>query len=304
MYLEYFGLNEFPFALTPNCSFYCSLTSHQEALDVLKYSIKNGEGFIKIIGEVGTGKTLLCRKLLSIFEVDANYATAYVVNPNLDSYGLYEALANELGVETKTKKTKQNELLGILNERLLELYKQNKKVVVFIDEAQVIPFKTLESLRLLSNLETESTKLLQMVLFGQPELNQRLAKNELRQLNQRIAFSYNLRPLKRSELDEYILHRLKVAGYNSYSSLFTKKACDLLFRASRGIPRLINILCHKSLLATYGYNYKKVNFKSMLLAVKDTESAYSALKKNVYYLLLLAVLVLEIAVIFFALRIA
>ncbi len=303
MYLEYFGLNEFPFTLTPNCNFYCNLRSHQDALETVMFALKNGEGFIKIVGEVGTGKTLLCRKLLGMLENEKSYVSAYIINPNLDNQGLYEAFAKELGIKLSSKKLKQNDLLDKLNEKLLELNNDNKKVVMIIDEAQAIPLETLESLRLLSNLETESSKLLQIVLFGQPELDDHLNKNELRQLKQRITFSHNIYPLTRNELEEYIHHRLKVAGYNKYGFIFTKRARTILFKASNGIPRIINILCHKSLLAAYGYGKKNVSIKSMLLAIKDTESASSILKRYIYYIALSTVIVVEIAVLFFALRI-
>jgi len=301
MYLEYFGLTEFPFSLTPNCGFYCSLQSHEEALQTILYAIKNGEGFIKLVGEVGTGKTLLCRKLLNILETDESYITAYIMNPNLDCFGLYQSIAKDLGIAT-SHKLKQNDLLNVINDKLLDLHQNNKKVTIIIDEAQTIPPKTLESLRLLSNLETESSKLLQIVLFGQPELDNILSKNSLRQLKQRITFSCHLESLKRHELEEYIYHRLKVSGYQKYGFLFSKRSRDILFKASEGIPRIINILCHKSLLAAYGYGKKKVTFKLMLLAIKDTESAFVILKRYIYYLLLSTVIIGEVAILFFALR--
>lgn len=302
MYLEYFGLNEFPFALTPNTDFYCNLLSHQEALDVALVAIKNGEGFTKIIGEVGTGKTLLCRKLLKALEPDKKYVTAYILNPNIDCVGLYETLAKELGVTIKAKKITQNSLLKLLTDKLLDIYKEGKMVVVLIDEAQALPKDTLESLRLLSNLETESKKLLHMVLFGQPELDEHLEEDNLRQLKQRITFSYYLKPLKRHELEDYINNRLLKAGYKNYGSLFSKKICDVLFRASNGIPRLINVLCHKALLAAYGFGEKKVSTKSMVLAIKDTESTKSFLKKRNYYLIFYLTLIIEAIILIFLLR--
>lgn len=300
MYLEYFELNEFPFTLTPNTGFYCALPSYNNAINLIKLSLENGEGFIKIIGEVGTGKTLLCRKILN--ELDpTKYVTAYIANPNLDHATLYEAIIAELGIPYLPK-TKQHELLKILNNKLLELYQQNKHVVVVIDEAQVLADKLLEAIRLLSNLETESSKLLHIVLFGQPELDNRLKKVKLRQLRQRIAFSYYLTPLTQAELNDYIYHRLKAAGYK-YGSLFSKTAHKLIFKATNGTPRLVNVLCHKALLACYGYGKNKVTVKSVLLAIKDTESSLSIVGKHLIYGSVLFILIATLGIeAYYALR--
>lgn len=297
MYLEHFGLNEFPFALTPNTNFFCNLISHQEALNVALVAIQNSEGFVKIIGEVGTGKTIICRNLLNKLDSDKKFVTAYIANPNLDSSGLYQTLANEIGVNIKRKKIQTYEVLQLLTDKLLEIYKAGQRVVIIIDEAQVLPDETLEALRLLSNIETEAKKLLHIILFGQPELDERLKQPNLRQLQQRIIFSYCLRPLQRNELNDYVNYRLKVAGHNSYGSLFSNKICSLLFKASNGIPRIINILCHKSMLVAYSYGKKNVTLKSMLLAIKDTDSATSIVKRYITYSILFSLLVIEIGVI-------
>jgi MSHA biogenesis protein MshM len=269
MYLDHFKFKELPFTITPNVGFFCQLKGHQEALNTLLFSIHSGEGFVKVIGEVGTGKTLLCRKLLD--SLDAQVVTAYIPNPDLSPVELRKAVASELGVKS-TPLQDQHELHLLINDRLMKLHSEGKRVVLLIDEAQAIPPESLETLRLLTNLETEKTKLLQVVLFGQPELDARLNQPNLRQLKQRISFSYYLPVMSREDLDNYLFHRLATAGY-TYGSLFTRKAQDLLYRASRGTPRLVNIICHKALLAAYGKGEQKVTHETMRLAVKDTDAA-------------------------------
>ncbi len=266
MYLEYFKFNELPFGLTPNVGFFCQLKGHQEALNVLLFSLKNGEGFIKIIGEVGLGKTLLCRKLLN--SLGEGYVTAYIPNPDLNPLELRKAIARELGVELNSMQD-QHELLGLLNAKLLELNHAGKRIVLVIDEAQALPIESLEAVRLLTNLETEKAKLLQVVLFGQPELDRHLNNPLLRQLKQRITFSYYLPLLSPEDMDTYIFHRLAIAGYSS-GSLFSKKARKRLYKASKGVPRIINILSHKALLLAYGAGEKIVSPKMMKLAIRDT----------------------------------
>jgi MSHA biogenesis protein MshM len=301
MYLEYFELSELPFTLTPNTNFFCALEAYNSALNLVKVSLGNGEGFVKIVGEVGTGKTLLCRKLLNELDPE-QFVTAYIANPTLDHATLYEVILSELDVKLPKKSLKSHELLQLLNNTLLELYKKHKHVVVLIDEAQNLPDEMLEAVRLLSNIETESSKLLHIVLFGQPELDKRLAQRKLRQLRQRIAFSYYLKPLCKLELEDYVYFRLNAAGYK-YGTLFSDSALSLLAKASAGIPRLINILCHKSLLAAYGYNKKKVTTKSVLLAIKDTDSVWVILRKNLIKFLALASLaVLFCAELFYIIR--
>jgi MSHA biogenesis protein MshM len=288
MYLEHFKLTELPFTITPNVGFFCNLRGHQEALNTLLFSLRTGEGFIKIIGEVGSGKTLLCRKLLN--SLDKNYFTAYIPNPDLSPTELRKALAKELGLEL-TSLQDQHELLSLINNRLLALHSAGKQVVLLIDEAQALPAESLETLRLLTNLETETTKLLQVVLFGQPELDDRLNQASFRQLKQRISFSYYLPLMSREDLDSYLFHRLATAG-QSLSSLFTKKARDLLYQASNGVPRIVNILCHKALMAAYGRGEKNITTKTMRLAVKDTEIALVSHKHLLLVIALLSSLVL------------
>jgi MSHA biogenesis protein MshM len=274
MYLEYFKFKELPFTITPNIGFFCHLKGHQEALNTLLFSLRSGEGFIKIIGEVGSGKTLLCRKLLD--SLDGDFFTAYIPNPDLNPIELRRALARELGIDPRSLQD-QHELLTHINDRLLSLHADGKHIVLLIDEAQAIPPESLETLRLLTNLETETTKLLQVVLFGQPELDERLAQPGFRQLKQRISFSYYLPLMNRDDLDGYLFHRLATAGY-TFGSLFTNHARDILFKASQGVPRVVNILCHKALLVAYGRGETNVSTHAMKLAVKDTDIAYSSNK--------------------------
>ncbi|WP_417683165.1 ExeA family protein [Pseudidiomarina aquimaris] len=267
MYQAHFGLIELPFTLTPNTSFYCDLESHKAAFEVLVTALEAGEGFIKVVGEVGTGKTLLCRKLLN--ELPEKYVTAYIPNPYLTPSEMRAHIARELQVAPPEEQSEQL-LTQAIQERLVEISRDGKMAVIIVDEAQALPAETLEALRLISNLETESRKLLHIVLFGQPELDERLATREHRQLRQRITFSYKLQAMTLPEVARYISHRLHVAGYQG-SQLFSARVVGMLHRASRGVPRLINILCHKVLLLCYGEGVYQVTAKHVRLAVADTE---------------------------------
>ncbi len=269
MYQAHFGLRELPFTLTPNTSFYCDLEGHRSALQVLTTALDTGEGFIKVVGEVGTGKTLLCRKLLN--ELPDHYVTAYIPNPHVTPDELRGQIARELQVEVDDPNNQQL-LTQAIQHKLVELNKDGKVVVIVLDEAQALPSESLEALRLISNLETETRKLLHIVLFGQPELNEKLAQREHRQLRQRIAFSYNLQAMNMQELARYISHRLYVAGYKG-PPMFTARSVQLLHQASRGIPRLANVLCHKVLILCYGEGSYMVGPKQVREAVKDTEDA-------------------------------
>ncbi|MDY6891974.1 MAG: AAA family ATPase [Pseudomonadota bacterium] len=269
MYASHFGLEEAPFALTPNTRYFLRAPGHAESLELLLVALRQREGFIKVTGEVGTGKTLLCRLLLN--ELDKETSTAYLPNPNLPPETLYEAVAQELGVEVaECKNTHQT--LKALNQRLIDLALAQRPAVLVIDEAQAMPEQTIEALRLLTNLETETTRLLQVVLFGQPELDQTLSKASLRQMRQRITFQTRLAPLDKDSVGQYIRHRLARAGYNG-GELFAPSAIRVIWKASGGIPRLVNILAHKSLLAAWGAGAGQVNRRHAMQAVRDTESA-------------------------------
>ena len=269
MYLKHFGLNELPFRITPDTSFAYANQHHQEALNILLLALSEGEGFVKISGEVGTGKTLLCRRLLQSLGDD--WVTAYLPNPNLDPDTLFLAIAEELGIKDAAG-LDQFHLVRRINLALLDLARAKKRVAVCIDEAQAMPVPTLEALRLLSNLETEKRKLLHIVLFGQPELDERLRRPEIRQLLQRIAFHCRLRGVRKDEIGQYVAHRLRVAGYRG-DDLFTPAALRALHRASGGTPRLINILAHKSLLSVFGEGRLRAELRHVRLARKDTEGA-------------------------------
>ncbi|HGY0993520.1 TPA: ExeA family protein [Aeromonas salmonicida subsp. pectinolytica] len=271
MYLNHFGLLEAPFGLTPNTGFYYGLPPHEEALQVLNWALAQGEGFIKVTGEVGTGKTLLCRKLLSELGSEANpVRLAWLPNPHLTPAELRTALALELGLSVR--EGAELDLTDRIHRHLISLHQQGSRVVVLIDEAQALPDETLEAIRLFGNLETESNKLLQIVLFGQPELDARLAKPHLRQLRQRIGFSYCLRPLRFDETRAYLEHRLQISGYRG-APLFAGRAMRLLWRASRGIPRLINILAQKCLMLAYGQGARQIDSRLVRLAIRDTDDA-------------------------------
>ncbi|WP_426008771.1 ExeA family protein [Aeromonas salmonicida] len=271
MYLNHFGLQEAPFGLTPNTGFYYGLPPHEEALQVLNWALAQGEGFIKVTGEVGTGKTLLCRKLLSELGSEAHpVRLAWLPNPHLTPAELRTALALELGLSVR--EGVELDLTDRIHRHLISLHQQGSRVVVLIDEAQALPDETLEAIRLFGNLETESNKLLQIVLFGQPELDTRLAKPHLRQLRQRIGFSYCLRPLRFDETRAYLDHRLQISGYRG-APLFAGRAMRLLWRASRGIPRLINILAQKCLMLAYGQGARQIDSRLVRLAIRDTDDA-------------------------------
>jgi MSHA biogenesis protein MshM len=270
MYLYHFGLNELPFTLTPNTSYFFGLPSHNEALEVLTTALKTGEGFIKVTGEVGTGKTLLCRKLLN--EVPDHFVTAYIPNPLLSPSELRRAVAAELGVDI-SEHCDQQSFTQKIQQRLVSIHQANQSAVLIIDEAQALPVESIEALRLMTNLETESRKLLQVVLFGQPELDEKLDRTELRQLRQRITFSYTLRLMDADQIFQYVQHRLQVAGYKG-PNIFDKASCSRLMKASLGTPRIVNVLCHKCLMLAFGEGVQSVNKAHIQLATDDTEAAH------------------------------
>lgn len=288
MYLQHFGLNEFPFSITPDTSYYFASASYQDALNTVIFAVTTGEGFIKITGEVGTGKTLLCRKLMS--SLDSSYKIAYVPNPYLEPQSLLMVLAQELNISLPTNtQITQHVILNALTHALLSFARDNIKVVVCLDEVQAMPIETLEALRLLSNLETEKRKLLQVVIFGQPELEDKLNHPSIRQLKQRITFAYQLDLLSRDEMSYYINHRLTIAGYKG-SRMFSRTALYLMYHYAKGVPRLINIIAHKALLAAYGKGKYQVGIRELLASVSDTQSIESSWSKFVLKSLLFIIL--------------
>lgn len=270
MYQQYFNMSEMPFALLPDTSFFYESDSYKEALNVLLVAIRSGEGFVKVTGEVGTGKTMLCRKLLNCLD-DKNYVSVYIPNPFLSPNQLRMALADELGVDYRddiSNDITSYRLMSDITNKLMEHNNQGRKVVVCLDEVQAMPIETLEALRLFSNIETEKSKLMQTVLFGQPELDERLAQNCNRQLKQRISFSYKLEPVDRKSLTGYINHRLRIAGYHG-GELFTSKAIDKIYKNSKGVPRIVNTLCNKTLILAFGQGKNNVVCKHVTQAIND-----------------------------------
>jgi MSHA biogenesis protein MshM len=269
-YLGHFGLREPPFGITPDTTFFFPCRSTQEALNTLLITLGNGEGFIKITGEVGTGKTLLCRKFLGTLD-DSRWVSAYIPNPSLEPRTLLIALAEELGA-TVEPGVDQHRLLKSITRTLLDLARHDRRVVLCMDESQAMPLETLETLRLLTNLETEKRKLMQVVLFGQPELDRKLASASIRQLRQRISFQHDLEGLDEDEVGAYFAHRLRVAGYTGPELLRAGARGDL-YRASRGVPRLVNILAHKSMLLLYGEGGWAIEKRHVRAARLDTPAA-------------------------------
>ncbi len=269
MYQQHFTLKQLPFSLTPDTEFFYPNPAHLEALDVLRVALAGGEGFIKVTGEVGTGKTLLCRMLLN--SLDDSWRCAYVPNPILKPDALRRTIADELELPVKTRTT-QHELVKMLNDHLLMMAANGKKIVICIDEAQALSDQSFEALRLLSNIETEKDKLVHIVLFGQPELDVRLAGSSLRQLRQRIVFSYQLQPMSIDAVREYLQHRLVVAGYRG-DPIINEQAVRVVHQASSGIPRLVNIIAHKALMLAYGQGIYRIDNKLAQIAAEDTEGA-------------------------------
>ncbi len=269
MYLRHFGLREKPFSLTPNTGFFVPLASHREALETLVTALHEEEGFIQVIGEVGTGKTLLCRMLLG--ELDERFVTAYLPNPFLGPKGVYAAVARELGVAVDDD-APTHALLERIQDRVLELHLDGRRTVLVVDEAQSLPTASLEAIRLLTNLETERHRLLQVVLFGQPELEERLRTHALRQLAQRVSFTARLAPVSANDARSYLTQRLSAAG-RSGDVPFTRTAIQALHRASGGNPRIMNLLCHKAMLAAYGRGQGRVGWRHVRRAVADTDTA-------------------------------
>ena len=265
MYLRFYGFKEMPFNITPDPRFLYLSPTHQEALQHLKFGVQEKKGFIALIGEVGCGKTTICRRFLN--ELDpAHYDTALILNPRVTETQMLKAILTELG-ETKLARS-QSDLVAQMNRVLLERINRGRDIVLIIDEAQNLSFEVLEQIRLLSNLETDKQKLLQIVLMGQPELKAILAREELRQLRQRILVHYELHPLSLADMRHYIQHRLTLAG-GSGRPTFTPWALRAMHRYSKGIPRVVNNLCDKSLLAAFIMEADEVNYWHVRRAIRD-----------------------------------
>jgi type II secretory pathway predicted ATPase ExeA len=264
LYLEHFGLREPPFRITPDTDFFFSGANRGPTLDALIYAITQDEGIVKVTGEVGSGKTMLCRMLLE--RLPANVETLYLANPSLSRQEILGAIADELGIPSDGKAT--HSLTRALQDALIERYAAGKRVVMLIDEAHAMPAESLEEIRLLSNLESKAAKLLQIALFAQPELDERLAANDMRQLRERITQHFNLAPLKQDDVAGYIEFRLRAAGYHGPNP-FTGAAVKLIAERSEGLSRRINILADKALLAAYSNGRHQVDSGEIRIAAQD-----------------------------------
>ena len=265
MYEQYYGLHEKPFSLTPDTEFFYQSETHLEALNVLLVAIRSGDGFIKVTGEVGTGKTLLCRKLLDALE--SEFETIYIPNPHMNCNALLQAVVSEMGMEDASS---QENFLATINQRLINNAQQNRGTVILLDEAQSLPEESLEAIRLLSNLETGKQKLVQIVLFGQPELDAKLANSSIRQLRQRIMHSYTLQPLDKKAVRSYLQHRVSSGGYCG-PELFDESAQTLLFKLSQGVPRIINVLCNKAMMMSYAKGDFYIGSQHITAAAADSQ---------------------------------
>ncbi len=266
MYQDFYGLTEAPFDITPNPRFLFYSAKHREAFNHLLYGIRERKGFVQLTGEVGAGKTTLCRAAME--QLDQHYTTALILNPVMSAEELMRAIGFEYGLPVSglDKLT----TLAVINNFLLHQVEQGKDTVLIIDEAQDLTDELLEQVRLLSNLETDNRKLLQIVLMGQPELRDRLNNPKLRQLRQRITVRFHLPPLSTEEMGQYIRHRLKTSGANGLP-YFTKPALWRVQRYSGGIPRLINAVCDKALLAGFVRQTGKINFGIVGQAIRELE---------------------------------
>ena len=268
MYTAFFGLREKPFVLSPNPRYLFLSAAHREALAHLIYGVEQGEGFITITGEVGTGKTTLCRALLD--RLGAETEIAYLFNPSRTGLELLQSISMEFSLPA-TGLTRR-ELLEQLNRFLLEKKRENRRVLLIVDEAQTLSSTTLEQIRLLSNLETASSKLIQILLLGQPELDTKLDSTGLRQLRQRISVRWTLKPMSAKETAAYVRHRLRVAA-GGRRELFDDGALREIYRRTRGVPRLVNVLCDRSLLAAYGNGVPTVDAAQVRGAAREIPDA-------------------------------
>ena len=271
MYLEFYGLTLPPFDITPNPRFLFLTDKHREALNHLLYGIRERKGYVQLTGEVGAGKTTVCRAMLR--QLDGHFATALIVNPVLNANELMRAIATEFGLDVKDMD--RHGTVAAINKFLVQQVEQCGDAVLIIDEAQNLTEELLEQMRLLSNLEMENRKLLQIVLLGQPELRDRLNSPRLRQLRQRITVRYHLRPLTRFEVTQYVQHRLELAGAKGVP-YFTRPAFWRVYSYSRGIPRLVNGVCDKALLAGYVEHSDRITYRLVGRAIRELEGHIQA----------------------------
>lgn len=276
MYHSHFGLNQSPFSITPNPAFFYSGSKRGDILDALIYAVTHGEGIIKVTGEVGSGKTMLCRMLEGL--MPSHVEVIYLVNPTLSREEVMFTIAGELAIPTEGKRP--DEVIRLLHQDLISKHINGKQVVLLVEEAQAMPLETLEEIRLFSNLETAHHKLLQIVLFGQPELDVSLNLPSMRQLKERITHSFIVPPMTPSLIPEFLMFRMRAAGYHG-PNVFTKGAIKRLAKVSEGIVRRINILADKSLLAAFADNTHAVEAKHVNAAIRDSE--FSSNKTDIAY---------------------
>ena len=266
MYLDHYGLREAPFRITPHTEFFFAGANRGATLEALIYAITHDEGIVKVSGEVGSGKTMLCRMLLE--KLPDTVETVYLANPSLSRHEILHAIADELKTPLSGKRA--NQLLRALQDQLLAIYAAGRQVVVMIDEAHAMPPESLEEIRLLSNLESNRHKLLHIVLFGQPELDEHLSQKSMRQLKERITHNFALDPFLRSDIGSYLMFRVRAAGYHG-PDLFTPGAIQLIAQASEGLTRRINILADKALLSAYSENKHRIDSKQVKAAIRDAQ---------------------------------
>ena len=267
MYNEHFGLQQAPFRITPDTRLFFEGGGRGEILDAVVYAIVSGEGIVKVVGEVGTGKTMLCRMLEE--RLPEHVEIVYLANPSLKPDDILQAIALEMKLDISAGSNRLK-VMHAMQQRLLEKHAANRQVVVFVEEAQSMPIETLEEIRLLSNLETKSDKLLQIVLFGQPELDENLDQSSIRQLKERITHSFYLEPLNRKDLRDYVNFRMRTVGYRG-PDVFRSKAYMRMARASEGLTRRINILADKALLAAYANERHEVTLEDVRKAINDSQ---------------------------------
>ncbi|RJQ49858.1 MAG: AAA family ATPase [Nitrospiraceae bacterium] len=265
MYKEYFGLEEMPFSIAPDPRYLYMSEQHREALAHLVFGFNSDGGFVLLTGEVGTGKTTICRCLLD--QIPENVSIAFIINPKLTVEELLATICDEFGIQYQKDSKSIKYYVDIINRYLLEAHAKGHKTIVIIDEAQNLSSDVLEQLRLLTNLETNKVKLLQIILLGQPELRDKLSRPELRQLSQRIIARYHLGPLSAKDVSLYVVHRLTIAGVKR--QLFTSAAISKLYRSSRGVPRLINVLCDRALLGAFALGKNQVTASILIKASRE-----------------------------------
>jgi MSHA biogenesis protein MshM len=297
MYLEHFGLAEAPFKITPHTEFFFSGANRGETLEALLYAITSGEGIVKVAGEVGSGKTMLCRVLME--RLPETVETIYLAVPSLSRDEMLATISSDLGLEVQGLST--TKLIRLLQDRLIDIHAEGRQVVALVDEAHAMPLETLEEIRLLSNLETSHSKLLQIVLFGQPELDEHLALPNMRQLKERITHHFNLKPLPPRDIKDYVDFRVRAAGYKG-PDLFSAEVLKLIADASEGLTRRINIYCDKTLLAAFADGTHTITTDHVRAAIADTQIVLpqASTRKGTLWLAVAAAAIAGLVIGFFA----